>query len=183
MLAAQEYEGQTIPLAVGTCSLDLVSLSSTVEDAYLLLKIDADAQGKEKAKDGFEMILSTEQIVELQPGGQGGSKYKIQSSEVQGATISLTLPPGSKDEEAFQEIIEQYCGLLRAGDTDRGRVELVDEMGNGEWPLLHRQKPWNRRLTNQHYPSLLFCSHWISRPIHPAIALIREASRRCWSRI
>ncbi|PWN20049.1 hypothetical protein BCV69DRAFT_313249 [Microstroma glucosiphilum] len=130
VLAAQEYEGQTVPLAVGTCAVDLVSLSSTVEDAYLLLKIDADAQGKEKARDGFEMILSTEQIVELQPGGQGGSKYKIQSSEVQGATISLTLPPGNKDEEAFQEIIEQYCGLLRAGSNDRGRVELVDEMGN-----------------------------------------------------
>lgn len=66
-----------------------------------------------------------------------GNKYSVHTPDLEDASVVLTLPPHtgfSAEEEAFQEVLEQYSGIQRSVSTsekdDRGRVELVDEHGN-----------------------------------------------------
>ncbi|CAO1616481.1 unnamed protein product [Sympodiomycopsis kandeliae] len=138
VLAAQQYQGETIPMAAGPCQVLLVATDSSVQDAYLMLSI-----AREEKLEDYEIVLSNDQQITSQSAPQG-NKYSIKSSEIADAWLDVTLPPAataSGQEEAFVEILEQYCGFSRPASGNRatsgdskgtqtqGQIELVDETG------------------------------------------------------
>ncbi|CAO1618071.1 unnamed protein product [Parajaminaea phylloscopi] len=136
-LATQSYHGDTLPLAAGPCQVLLVAVDQKAENAYLMLSIAREAKDAKGQEEDLEVILSSDHAVVLETATQG-SKYRIQSPDVDGAEIVFILPPelaANGQDEAFADVIEQYCGLTRADGAastteTRGRVELVDDDGN-----------------------------------------------------
>lgn len=130
-LLIQLYHGETLPLAAGPCHVLLVSLDEQAAEAYLLLTVSR----QDEEKDGIEVVVGSNHVVVLEPGPQG-NKYRLQSPEMEGAEVILTLPPEAMingQEEAFADVVEQYCGLHRPGpDTPQGRIELIDDQGSCE---------------------------------------------------
>lgn len=137
VLATQSYHGDTLPLAAGPCHVLLVSLEQQAEQAYLMLSVSR----QDKGQDDLEVVLGSNHIVVLEPSSTHGNKYKVQSPDVEGAEIVITLPPDtitSGDDEAFADVIEQYCGLRRPdAKPGQGRVELVDDDDNRELEFQH----------------------------------------------
>lgn len=57
VLAAQQYQGETIPMAAGPCQVLLVATDSSVQDAYLMLSI-----AREEKLEDYEIVLSNDQV-------------------------------------------------------------------------------------------------------------------------
>lgn len=131
VLAAQQYQGETIPMAAGPCQVLLVATDSSVQDAYLMLAI-----AREEKLEDYEVVLSNDSHITSHRAPHG-NKYSITTPDMADASIDVTLPPGvssSGQEEAFVEVLEQYCGFSRPVDEaldpqTGGQVELVDEHG------------------------------------------------------